>query len=402
MGDRQSGQPPLELALAVADVGWFNTENLFREANHESAAVLLLNCMDVRVGWLKGLRPWSPACALREKENRIWERTHILPTGWMKRYPRLGMRPIARGIRRWWNRVEPADRSNGFQRGLVISYPYYLYLRRQLRPDFTVYYNLDDYALYWPHVADEVYALERETVRVADVTVCVSKRRTDQLKASVPEAAHKVYHLPHGTPSPFLADRPLPRPGEPPEPLPDLPRPWLGFIGSLEDRLDWPLLNRLATAHPDASFIIIGRPPAPSGDAWYANCERFLARPNVHALGWRPQATLGRYYQSFDINLIPYLIGHPFNVACNPTKIMDAMGATRPIVATAIPECRLHPELLHTAADHESFLASVKSILEQNSDDGLAVQRFELARRNTCRIVAGRIFEYLEESRRGP
>jgi hypothetical protein len=110
---------------------------------------------------------------------------------------------------------------------------------------------------------------------------------------------------------------------------------------------------------------------------------------------------LGRFYQTFDINLIPYLIDHPFNDACNPTKIMDAMGATRPIVATAIPECRLHPELLHVAVDHDSFLASVKAILDQNSDDGLAVQRFELARANTCRLVAARIFEYLEESRRG-
>ena len=387
------------MGLAVADVGWFNTENLFREANGESSAVLLLSCMDVRVAWKKGLRPWSPVCALRETEARIWERTYVLPTGWMKTYPRLGMRPIARGIRRWWRQVGPEDRSAKFQRGLVISYPYYLHLRSQLRPDFTVYYNLDDYALYWPTIADEVYALERETVRVADVTVCVSKLRTDQLKAAVPEAAHKVYHLPHGTPSPFLSDHPLPLPADPPEPLSHLPRPWLGFIGSLEDRLDWPLMNRLAEAHPGASFIIIGRPPAPSDEPWYRECARFLERPNVHALGWRPQAMLGRYYRTFDINLIPYLIGHPFNEACNPTKIMDAMGATRPIVATAIPECRLHPDLLHVADNAEDFLASVKSILDRGSNDGLAIQRFELASQNTCRIVAARIFEYLEASR---
>src|SRR5262245_3016618 len=115
MGDRQPGRPPLELALAVADVGWFNTENLFREASRENSAVLLLACIDVRVAWRKGLRPWSPVCSLREQGDRIWERTHILPSGWMKSYPRLGMKPIARGIRRWWRQVEPADRSAGFR-----------------------------------------------------------------------------------------------------------------------------------------------------------------------------------------------------------------------------------------------------------------------------------------------
>lgn len=400
MGDRNSSRPPLNLGLAVADVGWFNTANLFREANHDSSAVLLLQCMDVVNAWRKGLHPWSLDCRLREAEERIWERTHVLPTGWMKRYPRLGMRPIARGIKSWWNRIEPAGQSVGFQRGLVISYPYYLHLHRRLRPDFTVYYNLDDYALYWPDVADEVYALERQTVRIADVTVCVSKRRTDQLQAAVPEAAHKIHHLPHGTPSPFLADGPLPRPADPPEPLPGLPRPWFGFIGSLEDRLDWPLMNRVADEHPNASIIIIGRPPLPVEAPWYADCARFLARPNVHALGWRPQAALGRFYQAFDVNLIPYLVDHPFNDACNPTKIMDAMGATRPIVATAIPECLLHPELLHVAADADEFLGSLGSILDRGGDDGLAHRRYDLARRNTCRIVAGRIFEYLEAGRR--
>ncbi len=108
---------------------------------------------------------------------------------------------------------------------------------------------------------------------------------------------------------------------------------------------------------------------------------------------------LGRYYQAFDINLIPYLIGHPFNDACNPTKIMDAMGATRPIVATAIPECRLHPELLHVSSDADTFVDSVKSIFERGSDDGLADRRFELASKNTCRHVAARLFDYLTDCR---
>jgi glycosyltransferase involved in cell wall biosynthesis len=391
-------RPPLRQAVAVADVGWFTTENLFREADVDESAYLLLSCMDYRVAWLKGFRPWSRTGSLR-RSDRIWDRTHILPAGWMKTFPSIGMRPIARGIRRWWDLLAPDARPDGLRRGLLMTYPYYIHLAKQLRPDFTIYYNVDDYALYWPKVADQLNALEREVIRDVDLTVCVSRLRTDRLKAAVPEAAHKIRHLPHGTPNRFLADHPLPSPAESPEPLPRIPRPWLGFIGSLEDRLDWPLMNRLAEAHPEASFVIIGRPPAPSDASWYRECRRFLDQPNVHPLGWRPQSILGRFYQTFDINLIPYRMDHPFNIVCNPTKIMDAMGATRPIVATAIPECRLYPRLLHVAGDADSFLAAVKSILEHGSDDGLAERRFELARKNTCRIISGRIFESLDESR---
>ena len=42
------------LALAVADVGWFNTENLFREIDRESVSVLLLKCQDYVNGWRRG------------------------------------------------------------------------------------------------------------------------------------------------------------------------------------------------------------------------------------------------------------------------------------------------------------------------------------------------------------
>ena len=67
-GRRQADQTDQEqngLSLAVADVGWFNTENLFREIDRESVDVLLLKCFDYVNGWRRGLYPWSRACRLR-------------------------------------------------------------------------------------------------------------------------------------------------------------------------------------------------------------------------------------------------------------------------------------------------------------------------------------------------
>ena len=61
---------PQGLSLAVADVGWFNTENLFREIDRESVDVLLLKCFDYVNGWRRGVYPWSqrlPAAAERPR-----------------------------------------------------------------------------------------------------------------------------------------------------------------------------------------------------------------------------------------------------------------------------------------------------------------------------------------------
>lgn len=385
------------LALAVADVNWFTTENLFRELDDPNVPLLTLRCMDYVNGWRKGIFPWSPSARLRREGPGRWSRDLALPPGWMKRFPRLGMRPIARSIRRFWRKE-----GQGAQRGLVMTYPHYRYLADQLRPDLSLYYNVDDYALYWPNRADEVRVLERELVREATVTVCVSRLRAEELRRDSPEAASRVHHIPHGAPEMFLAREPLRRPGPSPADIAHLPRPWIGFVGTLEDRLDWPLLERLSDEFPKASILIVGRPPQPTDAPWFEAAQRFIGQPNVHLLGWRNQGELPGYYQAFDVNLVPYLVDHPFNRACSPTKIMDGAAATRPMVATAIPECRLYEHLMDVAESREAFIEAVGRILEQGSDDGRAEARYDLARANLCGVVVDRLLATLRDPERVP
>src|SRR5271165_3103368 len=120
------------LALAIADINWFTTQNLFREIDSQSVSVLGLRCMDYRNGWRQGILPWSASCREHAWGQNSLTRDLVLPSGWMKRFPRQGMRPIARAIRKFWSQTEPAAR-----RGLVLTYPHYLYLRDQLSPDLT-------------------------------------------------------------------------------------------------------------------------------------------------------------------------------------------------------------------------------------------------------------------------
>ena len=80
-----------------------------------------------------------------------------------------------------------------------------------------------------------------------------------ELIAAIPEAAERIHHVPHGTPTPFLAPMPLARPAEAPPDLSRMPRPYLGYIGSLEDRVDWELMDKLSTDFPGASIVVVGR-----------------------------------------------------------------------------------------------------------------------------------------------
>ena len=124
-----AGQP---LALAVADINWFTTASLFREIDRESVSMLALRCMDYLNGWRRGTYPWSKSCCPQPWGHNSVTRDMVLPSGWMKRFPRLGMRPIARAIQDFWNQADPRCR-----KGLVLTYPHYLYLLDRLAPDVT-------------------------------------------------------------------------------------------------------------------------------------------------------------------------------------------------------------------------------------------------------------------------
>ena len=195
-----------------------------------------------------------------------------------------------------------------------------------------------------------------------------------------------------------MADNPNHAPAPPPPDLEAIPGPRLGYVGTLEDRVDWELLDQVARDRPDVSLVLIGEPQKPRKaklSGWQEARARCLERPNVYLLGWRPQEALAQYIAAFDVCLIPYLVNHPFNQVCSPTKIMDYMGSGRPIVSTALPECTLHVERFDLAGSTFEFLSAIQAILSKGSDDGRARQRHSYALEHRCDRVAARLLNHL-------
>jgi hypothetical protein len=391
-GTRRAGPSPAPFDLVVADASWPWTERLFAPLADFGLRVFLIKACD----WQNALRQQRPArdwlCPRRRRSERLWEQTFVLPPGWMKTFPRLGMRPISWAIRDWRRRLD-----NPRPLALVISYPFYLALRNQIRPDVLLYYNTDDYGLYWLSRRESVQRLERQAVGEAELSVFIARRRSEELREAVPEASERIIHLPLGAPSSAIAPGPQSDPGPAPADIAHLPRPLLGFVGSLEDRIDWPLVEHLAADFRDGSIILIGREPAPCpGKPWYRSYQRAVALPNVHRIGWKTQEEIGRYNAAFDVCLIPYRTDHPFNRACCPTKIMDYMATSRPIVSTALPECQLYDHLFEVVDAPAEFSEAVRAIVAQGSDDGRARLRWEAARAATWERTSAVMLRHLE------
>lgn len=150
---------------------------------------------------------------------------------------------------------------------------------------------------------------------------------------------------------------------EPPE-LKDLPRPILGYMGTISDRLDRRLFEGLARRFPRASVVIIGPVHGSFGPV--------VEAPNLHYLGLRPSAALPAYAARFDVALMPFAQTEAAR-AINPVKTLEYLASGCPVVSTPIPDVqRYFNDVVETAEAVDPFLDVVARLLEEAETDPAA------------------------------
>jgi glycosyltransferase involved in cell wall biosynthesis len=216
----------------------------------------------------------------------------------------------------------------------------------------SVYFCMDDFLNFPTVTASMIAPLERRLLEKVDLVVATAASLT---KSKRPRSG-AAYHLPQGVNFDHFAE---PR-AEPPD-LAGIPRPRIGFAGSLSTQCDVDLLVRLATAFPDASLVLVG----PVG-LDRAELDR-LHLPNVHILGVRSYEDLPAYVQHFDVGIIPYVLS-AWTVAVDPLKLLEYLAAGLPVVTTAIPEAAKYAETVAVAADSDAFVTAVREALSSNRE----------------------------------
>jgi len=151
----------------------------------------------------------------------------------------------------------------------------------------------------------------------------------------------------------------------------DLPwQPIMGYIGTVDDRLDFELLEALAQAYPSCTLVFVGRVLATKQAAQLA---RF---PNVHLLGPRPAATLGDYLAAFKLGLIPF-VKNDLTAGIYPLKINEYLALGLPVVATDFADLSDFIRFLQVGTTTSGFIAATGAILAtENTADANARRAF--------------------------
>ncbi|MDB5896070.1 MAG: putative protoporphyrinogen oxidase, partial [Rhodoferax sp.] len=103
-------------------------------------------------------------------------------------------------------------------------------------------------------------------------------------------------------------------------------RPVLGYVGSIDERLDVGLLATLAAARPQWQFVMVG--PTLLNDA-----GTLPRRPNLHWLGPQPYELLPHLLARCQVALLPFLCG-PRTHFANPPQLLEYLAAHLPVVST--------------------------------------------------------------------
>jgi teichuronic acid biosynthesis glycosyltransferase TuaH len=237
--------------------------------------------------------------------------------------------------------------------------------------------------------------LEREmhaTCRASDL-LCVTSQA---VQGMLRQQGWSSELLPFG----FSADlAPLYDAAPPPDEYKSLPRPLLGYTGSVDDRLDYQLILELADRFANGSVVFVGAvSPRLSAQAR----DALASRANIHVLGVRPRASLPGYVRYLDCGLLPYA-DTEFVRYQSPMKVWDYMYAGIPILGTGALDLRRYSApLVHYAEDSAHALELAVELI--NSDDGAAELRRRFALQNTWEMRAqqlGQLVERALEERRG-
>ncbi len=128
-----------------------------------------------------------------------------------------------------------------------------------------------------------------------------------------------------------------------------VPRPVLGYFGTVDERLDFGLIHALAEADPNWSVVLVG--PV------RVNPDHLPRRPNIFWLGKRPYGEMPDYARGFDVCIAPFARSEEAR-GFRPLVLNEYILSGRPVVGTALEEVRQDfSELMAIAETPEEFVA---------------------------------------------
>jgi glycosyltransferase involved in cell wall biosynthesis len=169
----------------------------------------------------------------------------------------------------------------------------------------------------------------------------------------------------------------------------NLPHPIYGYIGVVDERIDYDLLAALADA-TTGSVVMVG----PSTKVDPASLPR---RANLHWLGGRDYADLPAYAKSFEVCLMPFALNQATEFI-NPTKALEYMATGKPIISTRVEDVVMQFSGVVVIAESQSDFIAKATRSSVRPDPARIKRGFELVKRNSWESIVDQLEKHVADT----
>ena len=139
-------------------------------------------------------------------------------------------------------------------------------------------------------------------------------------------------------------------------------KPIIGYYGAFASWFDYDMVSNLAKQRPEYNIVLIGSKYDDSLEK--SNIEKL---ENVYFLGTKDYKILKNYASKFNICTVPFLI-NDITKATSPLKIFEYMALEKPIVTTAMDECKKYKSIF-IANSKEEFIEYIDKAVKLNEKE---------------------------------
>ncbi|MDD9904225.1 MAG: hypothetical protein OXT06_11700 [Rhodospirillaceae bacterium] len=318
-------------------------------------------------------------------------RPGLLPPRW-PRWPAYDGMVLRREVRR----LKSIGNAAALEKIAFITHPRFADYLDHLDKMRVVYFSEDAFSL-MPGATETERRKEAKLVDRADLIVTCAQSMADCLPGHWQD---RTKILRNGVDfSAYENGRSAPCPAD----LDAVPEPRVGYTGSLNLKVDFPLIAAISRARPEVHWVLIGPvnlPETPNTEdqaAILAGYRETCARPNVHYLGSKPFYELPRYMANMTVNTMCYRTdGDGWWKAIDPLKTNEYMASGKPIISADLVNVRPYADCLQITHSTDGWLAALDHALTTDPSQ-VSARGIERARQNDWEIMTDSFEELLLE-----
>lgn len=163
------------------------------------------------------------------------------------------------------------------------------------------------------------------------------------------------------------------------------------YYGALASWFDYDLVKKIAS-NDKYAIVLIGQDYDETLDK-----SGVLTYKNVFYLGKKKYEDLPKYGCNSDVFIIPFVI-NDITIATSPVKIFEYMAMEKPIVTSALPECKKYKSVLYSNC-HDEFIKNIKRAVKIKDNKNIKETLVKEAKDNTWQEKSQSLVNFINKAK---